>query len=301
MKKLLWTLPVIALTVAGCSSTTSDAAAADDSLTIVTSTQVWADIASAVAPDITVAPIVTDGDSDPHSFEPSAADMARVSEADIIVVGGGGYDSWLYDSLPEDDSRIIHALDLSEHDHEGDEADTDEHAGHDHADVDNEHVWYSTEHVASVAQDLADKIVKLDPEAQVTPEVVTEKMNELHNSIHNIPAVSYAQTETIADHLLSHSELVDATPAGYRASTLSHGEPTAADIAEFQDAIRNGDIDILINNPQSAAAVSTSLVELAEENNVPVVEIYESPQSDENFLDVFTQAVDDLTAAANQV
>lgn len=309
MKKLLWTLPILPLVLAGCSTGSADSAdstnaAGSDSLKVVTSTQVWADVAGAVAPDVDIEAIITGGDIDPHSFEPSATDMAKVSEADIIIVGGGGYDSWLYGTL-EDDDRIIHALDLSEHDHsehEAEEAHDHDHEeeGHDH-DVDNEHVWYSTEYVSEVAEEFAEKVTELDPEAQADATAVTTKMDELHNQIHDLPAVRIAQTEPIADHILSHSDMVESTPEGYRATTLSESEPTAADVAAFQDAINNGDIDVLIYNPQSASTVATSLKDLAEEKGIPVVEIYETPQNTENFLDVFTKAVEDLTAAANQV
>ena len=309
MKKLLWTLPILPLVLAGCSTGSADSAdstntAGADSLKVVTSTQVWADVAEAVAPDVDIEAIITGGDIDPHSFEPSATDMAKVSEADITIVGGGGYDSWLYGTL-EDDDRIIHALDLSEHDHsehEAEEAHDHDHEeeGHDH-DVDNEHVWYSTEYVSEVAEEFAEKVTELDPEAQADATVVTTKMDELHNQIHDLPAVRIAQTEPIADHILSHSDMVESTPEGYRATTLSESEPTAADVAAFQDAINNGDIDVLIYNPQSASTVATSLKDLAEEKGILVVEIYETPQNTENFLDVFTKAVDDLTAAANQV
>ena len=309
MKKLLWTLPILPLVLAGCSTGSADSedstnTAGADSLKVVTSTQVWADVAEAVAPDVDIEAIITGGDIDPHSFEPSATDMAKVSEADITIVGGGGYDSWLYGTL-EDDDRIIHALDLSEHDHsehEAEEAHDHDHEeeGHDH-DVDNEHVWYSTEYVSEVAEEFAEKVTELDPEAQADATVVTTKMDELHNQIHDLPAVRIAQTEPIADHILSHSDMVESTPEGYRATTLSESEPTAADVAAFQDAINNGDIDVLIYNPQSASTVATSLKDLAEEKGILVVEIYETPQNTENFLDVFTKAVDDLTAAANQV
>lgn len=308
MKRLLWTLPLLPLVLVGCSTGSADSAdstnaSGSDSLKVVTSTQVWTDLAKAVAPDVDIQAIITGGDTDPHSFEPSAADMAKVSEADIIIVGGGGYDSWLYGTL-EDDDRIVHALDLSEHDHSehGTEEDHEHDAeeGHDH-DVDNEHVWYSTEYVSEVAEEFAEKVTELDPEAQVDATAVTTKMDELHNKIHDLPAVRVAQTEPIADHILSHSDMVESTPEGYRATTLSEGEPTAADVAAFQDAINNGDIDVLIYNPQSASTVATSLKDLAEEKGIPVVEIYETPQNTENFLDAFTKAVDDLTAAANQV
>lgn len=298
MKKLLWTLPLLPLALVGCSSTNADSAGSaseDGALNVVTSTQVWADVATAVSPDANVEAIISGGSADPHSFEPSAIDMAKIAEADIIIVGGGGYDSWLYDSLEANDSRVVHAMDLSEHDHS-------EHAANAHeSEVDNEHVWYSTDAVSEVASDFAAKVVELNADATVTPEAVAAKMDELHAEIAAIPAVKIAQTEPIADHIISGSQLIESTPAGYRATTLSEGEATASDVAAFQEIIRTHGIDVLIYNPQSASPVATSLKELAEENNIPVVEISETPEGSENFLDTFTKAVTDLAAAAQGV
>ena len=320
MRKLAWTIPALILPLAACSSggTAADVSAsatADSSeITIVASTQVWADVADAVT-DLDVNPIIQAGAADPHSFEPSASDMASIEEADIIIVGGGGYDSWLYDSLDAGDTRIIHAMELTGHDHDHDhgseaedhsghdheaETEADAHTGHDHgyAEVDNEHIWYNTGAVSQVAEDLAGKILELDPAATVTPEAVTERMDDLHGRIHDLPEARIAQTEPIADHLLSHAPMVDSTPAGYRATTLSEGEPTAADVAAFQELINEGGIDILIYNPQSGAAVGASLRDLAAERGIAVVEIPETPDTGENFFDVFTRALDDLAAAA---
>lgn len=283
MKKL--GLLALVLPLTACAAPAESAA---DGLTIVASTQVWADVAEAVVEDADIHAIVQ-GDVDPHSFEPSAADMARVETADIILVGGGGYDSWLYDSL-EDDDRIIAAMDLEPHDH------SDHDHDHDH-DSDNEHIWYSPEAVTHVAEDLAGKVTETSPDTRVSPDAVATQMADLAARIADLPAARVAQTEPIADHLLAHSAMIESTPAGYRATTLSEGEPTAADVAAFHEAIRNGEIDILIHNPQSAASVSTGIRELAEQEGIPVVEIAETPEPGTNFLEAFKKSVADLEQA----
>ncbi|WP_080796691.1 metal ABC transporter solute-binding protein, Zn/Mn family [Corynebacterium pacaense] len=298
LRALALTLPLAMLSLTACSASdeSSEATPQDGgTINIVTSTQVWADVAQATVGDADVNAIIVGDSADPHSFEPTAADMAKVETADIIVVGGGGYDAWLYSSLDDNDSRIIHALPLSEHDH-GDEHDGDD---HDHGgDVDNEHIWYSTEAVSEVAGDIADKASELDSNITVTPQAVTAKMDELHGRIHDLPAVRVAQTEPIADYIVKDSAMIESTPEGYRATTLSEGEPSAADVDSFQELIRNNGIDILIYNPQSATPVATSLRDLAQENGIAIVEISETPPLGENFLDTFTTAVDNLEKAA---
>lgn len=300
MKKILLPLALI-LPLTACTSATGDT---DGELNIVASTQVWADVAEETLPGVDVHAIVL-GDSDPHSFEPSASDMARVEAADIILVGGGGYDSWLYDSL-EGDDRIISAMDLEPHDHNHDHDKNDhseKHAdGHsqDHGDLhetDNEHIWYSPEAVSKFAEDLAEKVLEVSPDTPVSPDAVATQMADLSSRIAKLPAARIAQTEPIADHLLAHSPMIESTPEGYRATTLSEGEPTASDVAAFHKVIEEGGIDILIYNPQSASPVATSIKDLALETDIPVVEIAETPEVDGKFLDTFTTAVTDLEQA----
>ena len=285
MKKILLPLALL-LPLTACSSASGDA---DGELNIVASTPVWADVAEATLPGVEVHPIVL-GDSDPHSFEPSAADMARVETADIILVGGGGYDSWLYDSL-DGDERIISAMDLEPHDHSHDH-------DHDH-ETDNEHIWYSPEAVSEFAADLAEKVLEVSPDTRVTPDAVATQMAELSSRIATLPAARIAQTEPIADHLLAHSPMIESTPEGYRATTLSEGEPTAADVAAFHQVIADGGIDILIYNPQYASPVATNIRDLAVEAGIPVVEITETPEVGAEFLDTFTTAVTDLEQAGS--
>lgn len=296
------TIPLTVVALSACSAQSADNNAtstpnssAEDAhgLTIVSSTQVWADVASATVADANVSAIITGDSIDPHSFEPTAADMASVESADIIVVGGGGYDAWLYGALDENDPRIVHALDLSDHDHDhGDGAeDADDHEA-------NEHIWYSTEAVSQVAEEIAEKAQDIDSSATVTPHNVTDKMDELHERIHALPAIRVAQTEPIADYIVQDSDMIESTPEGYRAATLSEGEASAADVAAFQEAITAGDIDLLIYNPQSATPVATSLRDLAKDNGVAIVEITETPATGVNFFDSFSTAVTNLETAA---
>ena len=43
--------------------------------------------------------LLVDDGVDPHSFQPSVADMVTVSECDLLIYGGGESDAWLEDVL----------------------------------------------------------------------------------------------------------------------------------------------------------------------------------------------------------
>lgn len=287
-------LAVGALALTACSSTGE--AAEDAGLDVVTSTAIWGDVAEAVLTDqdAEVHAIVEARNVDPHSFEPAAADLVRASEADLVVVGGGGYDAWLYRDLADKDDgpEVIHALPLAGHDHD------DEH-DHDHDGAEsNEHIWYDTEAVAAVAADLAETVTALDPDAEVDAQPVIDEMAALAERVAALPALRVAQTETIADYLVADSGLEDVTPESYRSAALRHTEPAAADLAAFLELIDSGGLELLIHNPQSKTDMSERIRDAAEDAGVPVVEIGETPPEGTGFLDYFHQIIDELEAVA---
>lgn len=279
----------------GSTGAESTSAMATNAVEIVTSTQVWADIAEKVAPDAHITPIITGQDSDPHSFEPAAADLAKAKEADIVVVGGGGYDAWLYKAV--DEEKIVHALPLVDgHDHAAEHSHEDhEHADHDHAA--NEHVWFDVHAVTDLATELAAKIKQADPDAKTTPEEVEKSLEKVHDTVHALPKVKVTQTHPIADLLVAHSELEDVTPEGYHHSALEEAEPSAADVAAFLDELKKGEIKVLIDAPQTATDTTRRLRAAAEEAGIKVVDVYELPAKGENYFDYFTDFATRLAAA----
>lgn len=330
LSRLIATLSVATLAGAGltaCNSDDSSAAAGGDALTVVASTSVWANVAEAVLDDADVSAIVEDSAIDPHSFEPTAGNIADAINADILVVGGGGYDSWIYEPVVDDagEESIVHALPLTSHDHdhdhgeeghdhdhdheghdhEGDNHDheSEGHEGHDHAaeihSVDgNEHIWFDVDAVSVVAEDIATRAHEVNPDAKADATDVVSKMDDLRTRLEALPEAHVAQTESIGDYLIDDSSLHDVTPEGYRHAILNHTSPAAADLAAFLDVIEAGDVDILLFNPQTANDLTKRVRTAAEEAGVTIVEIGEVPPNGTDFLDYFEQVVSDLEEAA---
>ncbi|OFQ35897.1 ABC transporter substrate-binding protein [Corynebacterium sp. HMSC072D12] len=339
---LLFAATLGAASLSACSSSGdnadggSDAGSDKETIQVVASTSIWADVAQAVVNtaqtdvNIDVHAIVSGNSVDPHHFEPTAADIARADEADVIIAGGGGYDAWLYQAVKNQD-QIIHALPLTAHDH-GEEHDHahDEH-GHDHHDhgeghdhdhahegetvtmdearkiaaehpeqvtnIDgNEHVWYDSAAIEKVATEVATLVNEANPEAKATADPLVERVEGLKARIEKLPQRNYAQTEPIADYIFKYTDSTDATPEGYRKATVAEGEPTAADLARFLEDIKQDKIDLLIFNPQTETDMTKRIRAAAEDKNIPVVEIGETPPEDTNFLDYYEEVVNALEA-----
>lgn len=311
--RLISTLTLAGLAGGALTACTTDdpSSAADGEFTVVASTSVWADVAEEVLDDATVSPLVEDSAIDPHSFEPTASDLAEAVTADLLVVGGGGYDAWLYEPVINDrgEEHIVHALPLIEHNHShGDDDhdhahDEDAHTGHEHStdvhSVDgNEHIWFDIDAVTVVAEDIAAHVAEENPAAGADANAVVEKMNDLRSRLQELPEARVAQTESIGDYLIDDSSLHDVTPEGYRHAVLNHSSPAASDLAAFLDLIETGELDILLFNPQTATDQTERVRTAAEEAGVQIVEIGEIPPADTDFLDYFEEIVNDLTAAA---
>lgn len=330
---LLFAATLGAAALSACSSGDDNAAGGSDAgsdketIHVVASTSIWADVAQAVVDtaqtdvNIDVHPIVSGNGVDPHHFEPTAADIARANDADVIIAGGGGYDAWLYQAVKNQD-EIIHALPLTEHDHGEHDHGHDEHGhdDHDHAhegetvtmdeakkiaaehpeqitNIDgNEHVWYDAAAIEKVATDVANLVNEANPEAKATADPLVEHVKDLKSRIEKLPQRNYAQTEPIADYIFKYTDSTDATPEDYRKATVAESEPTAADLAHFLEDIKQDKIDLLIFNPQTETDMTKRIRTAAEDKNIPVVEIGETPPEKTNFLDYYEEVVNALEA-----
>lgn len=293
----------------GLSACSDDSATADgnggdagsgDTVKIVTSTKVWADVAQAVIGDaegVEVEPIIASNDTDPHSYQPTAADMALVEQADVLLAGGGHYDAWLTEAASSDSAAIIlTAIDgdgFDGHDH-GEEAPEEEgHEGHDHSTEVNEHIWYDTDAVKSVASTLASEI-NAHWDIGASDEDVVKRLDEIDERKAKLPKSTTAQTHPLADDILAGTKIVDDTPEGYRRATLSESEPSAADVAAMLETIESGNLDFLIDAPQTRDQVSERLVKAAQAKGLRIVNVYESPGANESFFDLYDRILDDL-------
>lgn len=242
---------------------------------LLATTGVWADVAAAVTGQ-DVDAIITGTEIDPHHFEPTAQDLAKVKAAATLVANGGGYDASLYTVAEQD--KVINAFDLAGHDHHNDHSV-------------NEHVWFSPDAITAVAKEVQAR-------AGGDAGDVEKRMQALKQKIADLPHLHVMQTESIADHLIAGSEMHDVTPDGYRHAALNEAEPSVSDVAEAIAKIDSDEVDVLILNPQSANNSAQRLVDAAKAKGIKIVEITELPPAGTDVLDYIEQVTDSLVQAA---
>ncbi|MEJ6550730.1 zinc ABC transporter substrate-binding protein [Corynebacterium sp. USCH3] len=311
----------LGLTACGSGADSGSEASADNGgIHVVASTSTWGDIAQQVvddadaADDVTVDTILSGTDDDPHEYEATARDVATIRGADVVVGNGAGYDNWLTDNAG-DDAEVITAAPLAEeHDHSdhsdhgdhsehgaGDEQ-ADGHADHDHGSgilegEDNPHVWFDMDRVAEFADTLAAHLHSLDDGIPAEADGVREMTDDFRQRIADLPHAHVVLTEPVAGLLLRGSEVHDVTPEGFARAVLNEGEPSVADLSTTRDLVTDGEADALITNTQSESQASRQLTDAAEDNDVPVVNVTETPGADDDYAGYVDGVITDLEDA----
>ncbi|MDQ1217867.1 metal ABC transporter solute-binding protein, Zn/Mn family [Microbacterium arborescens] len=316
------------LALAGCAGTSSPAASGSDDgkISVVASTNVYGSLAAEVGGDaVEVTSIVTSLAQDPHSYEASARDQLTVSQADLVIENGGGYDSFL-DGLVEasgSTAPVLTAVEFSHDfpgakghdDHASDEADEHasddgdghehDHEGHDHIEGFNEHVWYDPHTIAHLVEDIAHELGELDAAQAETFEAnaqaLIERINGLETSLETISAAHQGEkifvTEPVPLYLAAAAGLENATPAAFSEAVEEGQDVPPATLLEAQQILRSGEVRIVIVNAQTGGAETTEITKLAGELNIPVLEFTELMPDGVDYVGWMQQNIDEISGA----
>ncbi|MBE9374108.1 zinc ABC transporter substrate-binding protein [Saccharopolyspora sp. HNM0983] len=298
-------LVAAALAASAC-GTGQDGGGADGKVQVTTSTNVWADVVRAVGGDaVEVTPLITDTAADPHSYESSPRDAADVADADLVVHNGGGYDEFMDRILAADDPKpTVQAFSDEDggeqqgapgegHEHAHAHG-SNEHGGeHEHAHGSNEHVWYDLHVVHEVGDRIADELAQLRPaEGQRFHDSATEFTRQIGGLEQQVGEIAEAHrgkqvivTEPVAQYLIDSAGLQDSTPPSFVDAIESETDPSAAAVAQIQDAVRSGQAAAVIHNPQTETPVTRDVRESAQQRGIPVVEMTETLPEGRSYVD----------------
>ena len=126
--------------------------------------------------------MLLDNGADLHSYQPTAADILKVSTADLFIYVGGESDEWVEDVLATAANPNLAAISLvealgdaikteelvegMEHEHEeGEDEDEDGHEHHHDEEEEeaDEHVWLSLRNAETLCSVITEELNKIDP------------------------------------------------------------------------------------------------------------------------------------------
>lgn len=175
MKRLFTVLLTLSLTLplSGCKGGCYESGSGE--LSIVTTVFPAFDFAREIAGERASICLLIPPGSESHSFEPTAQDILRIQNCDLLICNGGESEVWLEDMLEgmEGDIPRVVMLDcvqaLEEEVKEGMQAQAHEHEeedaeDHGHEPEYDEHVWTSPRNAALISRAISERLCSIDPE-----------------------------------------------------------------------------------------------------------------------------------------
>ncbi|MEU8695777.1 zinc ABC transporter substrate-binding protein [Streptomyces sp. NPDC048665] len=270
-----------AATATACSTSsshTSDTAATGSgsssgkTIQVVAAENFWGSIASQLGGDhVKVTSIITNPDTDPHAYEPTAADARTVAGAQYAIVNGIGYDTWadkLLASNPGSGRTELKVGDLVGIKPGG-----------------NPHRWYSPDNVHQVIEKITADYKKTDPADasyfdQQKTTFETKTLADYNKLIADIKA-KYADTpigasESIVTPLSEGLGLKMLTPETFLDAMSEGSDPTAKDKATIDQQIKTKQIKIYVYNSQNSTPDVQAQVKAAKAQGIPVATVTET-------------------------
>lgn len=264
---------LLALVTTACANK-KEAASQSDKISIVTTTNVYSDIAKNIVGKYGTATAIIDKSSvDPHDFDPTTADAKKLTKANIIVANGLGYDSWMNKLAKSVNKKpVLVGEDLMGL-----------------KNGDNPHIWYNLNMPTKYVDYLVKRLSKLDKKHaayfkangkkylakvdKIKKLVKTDKSNKKPVFVSE-PVFDYALKE--AGYKIGDMEFEEAIENGT--------DPSPKMINKMNTDIKEKKIAFFVNNTQASSSTVKSFVKLAKKNGVPVLNVRETIPNHTTYL-----------------
>ena len=215
--------------------------------------------------------IMSNPNTDPHTFEASASVARLVSQAQLVVQNGVGYDTWantIEDAAPNSSRKVIVVQNLL-----GLPASTP-----------NPHLWYMPGTMPAVANAIAADLAVIQPahaayfraNAARFVESLTAWDNAIAAFKAGYPGTPVATTEPVADYMLQAAGADNMTPFPFQADIMNGTDPSAQDVAAERSLFTQREVKAFLYNQQVTSSLTESFIALAHANGIPVVGVYET-------------------------
>jgi len=220
---------------------------------------------------VQVSAIMSNPNTDPHTFEASASVARLVSSAQLVVQNGVGYDGFMNtieNAAPNSARKAIvvqNLLGLPDS-------------------TPNPHLWYKPGTMPAVANAIAADLAALQPahasyfKANASAFISSlaawnDAMAAFKAKYPNTPV---ATTEPVADYMLQAVGADNLTPFAFQADIMNGTDPSAQNVAVERSLFTQHKVKVFVYNQQVTDSLTDSFISLAKANGVPVVGVYET-------------------------
>lgn len=248
----------------------SPALAAETAIPVVAAENFYGDLARQVGGSfVSVTAILSNPDQDPHLFEADPSTARALKAAKVTIANGADYDPWMEKLLKADAApgrAEIVAAEL-----------VGKHAG------DNPHLWYDPATMAAVAKDLAAKLSTIAPAHKAAFDknaaAFVAGLKPLDAKVAAMRAKYAGQPVTASEPVFGYMAGLlglDMHNEAFQMAVMNNTEPSASDVARFEDDLKGHKVKVMIYNSQADDQAVKRLVGIAKDNHVPVVGVTET-------------------------
>jgi zinc/manganese transport system substrate-binding protein len=262
---------VTATSLVACSSASADGGASGKIVAIGAENE-YADVIGQVGGKyVQATAIMSNPNTDPHTFEASPAVAREVSAAQLVVQNGVGYDSFMdtiESAVPGNGRQVINVQQLL-----GLPVTTP-----------NPHLWYDPTTMPKVANAIAADLATIQPahaayfkaNAKAFIASLTPWLNALAAFKKAYAGVPVATTEPVADYMLEAAGADNLTPWTFQADIMNGVDPAPQVLAAQKALFTDHKVKVFLYNQQVTDPLTQSLITLADQNGIPVVGVYET-------------------------
>jgi zinc/manganese transport system substrate-binding protein len=277
--------------VAALAAIAISAPALADPVKVVAAENFYGDVAKQIGGDnVVVTSILSNPDQDPHLFEASPATAKILTEAKVVIVNGVDYDPWMEKLLKSARAAgrkeiVVGAL-----------------VGRKPGD--NPHLWYDPAYMKAAAKALVADLSAIDPahkadyakgEAQFLDSLkpLDAKLADMRKKY---TGFSVTASEPVFDYsagligLKVHNEK-------FALAVMNNAEPSASDVAGFENDLKGRKVKAMLYNAQASEPAVQRLVQMAKDNNIPVVGVSETEPPDATYQSWMLGQLDALDKA----
>jgi zinc/manganese transport system substrate-binding protein len=237
--------------------------------------------------------IMSNPNTDPHSFEASIAVAREVGSAQLVVQNGIGYDAFMdaiESAAPSSGRTVINVQRLLRLPDS----------------TPNPHLWYDPATMPRVADAVAAALAVIQPSHKAYFEAnaasFAGSLGKLTAAIASFsaayPGTRVATTEPVADYLLTALGADNLTPWTFQADVMNGVDPSPQNVAAQRALFTGHKVKVLLYNQQVTDNLTESFITLAQQNHIPVVGVYETmPAGGYDFQTWMQATVQDLRKA----
>ena len=239
---------------------------------------------------VTVKSILSNPDQDPHLFEADPSTARALKAAKVTIRNGADYDPWMDKLLKADPAPGRVEIDVADL--------VGKHAG------DNPHLWYDPANMAATAKDLAATFAALEPahraEFDANEAAFAASLKPLDAKVAAMKARFVGQPVTASEPVFGYMAALiglDMHNEPFQMAVMNNTEPSASDVAKFEDDLRGHKVRAMIYNGQADDKAVKRLVDIAKASHLPVVAVSETEPAGTTYQSWMARQLDALDQA----